>query len=132
MIKFAHTIVLVKDIEVSKRFYRDLLGQEIEKDCGAFVLFKSLFALHEAKPLCRTIYGTNEFDAAAGTEQGSRNLLIYFETKDPDACCQRLAEAGVEIIHGVKKQEWGQRVFRFYDPDRHMVEIGEAMDLRFD
>ena len=25
------------------------------------------------------------------------------------------------------EQPWGQRVFRIYDPDKHMVELGEPM-----
>jgi hypothetical protein len=33
----------------------------------------------------------------------------------------------VELIHPILQQAWGQRVFRFYDPDRHIVEIGEPM-----
>jgi hypothetical protein len=31
-------------------------------------------------------------------------------------------------VHPVVEQPWGQRVFRVYDPDGHVVEIGEPMD----
>lgn len=31
----------------------------------------------------------------------------------------------VELIHPIERQAWGQKVFRFYDPDGHIVEVGE-------
>ena len=31
------------------------------------------------------------------------------------------------FIHNIEQQPWGQRVLRFYDPDRHIIEIGEPM-----
>ena len=34
----------------------------------------------------------------------------------------------MEYIHGIKEQPWGQRVIRFYDPDMHIVEVGESME----
>ena len=27
----------------------------------------------------------------------------------------------------MKEHAWGQRVVRFYDPDRHIIEVGENM-----
>ncbi|WP_424540407.1 hypothetical protein [Sinorhizobium medicae] len=29
----------------------------------------------------------------------------------------------------IERQAWGQRVFRFYDPDEHAIEVGEPQDL---
>ncbi|MDF2566503.1 MAG: glyoxalase, partial [Massilibacillus sp.] len=31
------------------------------------------------------------------------------------------------FVHDMIEQPWGQRVFRIYDPDKHMVELGEPM-----
>ena len=36
--------------------------------------------------------------------------------------------AGVEFIHPISEHPWGQRGMRFYDPDGHIVEIGETME----
>jgi uncharacterized glyoxalase superfamily protein PhnB len=33
----------------------------------------------------------------------------------------------VDLIHPIVEQAWGQRVFRFYDPDGHAVEVGEPL-----
>lgn len=35
----------------------------------------------------------------------------------------------MEYVHPVKEHAWGQRVVRFYDPDRHMIEVGEDMKV---
>ena len=37
-------------------------------------------------------------------------------------------------IHPLAEHRWGQRVVRFYDPDKHIIEVGEkpeAVILRF-
>ena len=33
----------------------------------------------------------------------------------------------MDYVHPVKEHRWGQRVVRFYDPDRHIIEVGENM-----
>lgn len=122
-VKFAHTIPFVKDIEVSKRFYHDLLGIGIIQDYGIFIHFEGDFAIHQAKELHCTIYG--EEQANSGQPQGKRNMDIYFESDDLDGIYEKLLLNQVPMIHPITKQAWGQKVFRFFDPDGHIVEIGE-------
>jgi len=31
---------------------------------------------------------------------------------------------GLEILHGIRDLPW-QKIFRIYDPDKHIIEIGE-------
>ena len=52
---------------------------------------------------------------------------LYFEEEDFDAFTQKLQEQEVEYVHPVKEHRWGQRVVRFYDPDHHIIEVGEPM-----
>ncbi len=59
--------------------------------------------------------------------QGKENFELYFESDEPDAVYSRLVQSGVTFIHNLLEQPWGQRVIRFYDPDNHIVEIGEPM-----
>lgn len=35
--------------------------------------------------------------------------------------------AGLKYVHPLKEHRWGQRVVRFYDPDGHIIEVGERM-----
>lgn len=129
-VKFAHSVIFVKDIEVSKKFYADVLGIKIIQDCGIFILFEGDLAIHQARELLNTVY---KKDIAEGYDaQGRNNLEVYFESDKLDEIYARLKEYNVEFIHGIEKQSWGQNVFRFYDPDRHVVEIGEPSFKSFD
>ena len=33
----------------------------------------------------------------------------------------------ISYVHPVHQQPWGQRAMRFYDPDGHIIEVGETM-----
>jgi uncharacterized glyoxalase superfamily protein PhnB len=60
---------------------------------------------------------------------------LYFATDELEPISQRLNAAGVEFIHPICEQPWGQRVMRFSDPDGHMIEIDETLEAvvwRFD
>ena len=122
--RFVNPIAFVSDIHVSTAFYRDVLGLGVEADYGTIVIFEGHFAIHAAAALIRTVWGADA-QIEAGS-YGRRNLLLYFEDDDVDACFARLREH-VELIHPLMKQSWGQRVFRFYDPDCHAVEVGEPL-----
>jgi catechol 2,3-dioxygenase-like lactoylglutathione lyase family enzyme len=121
--RFVNPIPFVRDINCSKAFYNKRLGLKIIEDFGNFVLFETGFAIHEGRSLEKTIWRQNTDPA---NPYGQRNLLLYFEHEDVDAAFANIAPH-VELIHSVEKQEWGQRVFRFYDPDRHAIEIGEPL-----
>jgi catechol 2,3-dioxygenase-like lactoylglutathione lyase family enzyme len=121
--RFVNPIPFVRDIDRSKVFYRDWLGLRILRDFGDFVLFEGGFAIHEGRSLEETVW-----QAPSGMEEpyGRRNLLLYFEHADVDAAFLNIAPH-VELIHSVQEQAWGQRVFRFYDPDGHAIEVGEPL-----
>jgi hypothetical protein len=35
----------------------------------------------------------------------------------------------IEYVHHLFEHPWGQRVVCFYDPDKHIIEVGENMNL---
>lgn len=35
----------------------------------------------------------------------------------------------IEYVHPVIEHSWGQRVVRFYDPDKHIIEVGENIEM---
>lgn len=129
-IKFAHNVVFVKDINVSRKFYGELLGIPILQDFTIFILFENNFAIHQSKELIQTIYKTDK--PGSDDQQGRNNMDIYFESDALETIYTRLLENNVEIIHPIEKQSWGQRVFRFFDPDHHIVEIGEPSFINFE
>lgn len=51
---------------------------------------------------------------------------MYFEEDDIDTFVSKLsAFEDLEYVHPLFEHPWGQRVVRFYDPDRHIIEVGE-------
>jgi catechol 2,3-dioxygenase-like lactoylglutathione lyase family enzyme len=54
-IKFENVVFFVKDIEISKRFYTDVLGQEILMDFGKNVGFQH-FAIREESLVLSMIF----------------------------------------------------------------------------
>ena len=59
---------------------------------------------------------------------GGNNAEIYFEEDDFDAFAEKLKGIDdIDYVHPVIEHRWGQRVVRFYDPDRHIIEVGENM-----
>jgi catechol 2,3-dioxygenase-like lactoylglutathione lyase family enzyme len=119
--KFVCPLIAVNNLENSKRFYMELLDQEITLDLGWNVMFSGGFAIQMnfAKLL--------EIDPGSVVSR-SHNFELYFEEDDFEAFLERLNNLeGIEYVHPPKKHEWQQRVVRIYDPDRHIVEIGESM-----
>lgn len=125
---FYNTIVFVKDIKVSKNFYESIIGLKVEQDYDSIVFFENHFVIHDRAKILETVFGK---DVTQENESRHSDVLIYFETDDLDAAFDNMVKHNVPLIHPIKKQEWGQKVFRFYDPDAHIVEIGEAMHLEF-
>lgn len=52
---------------------------------------------------------------------------MYFEEEDIDAFSDHLRLFEVNYVHELLEHPWGQRVVRFYDPDGHIIEVGEMM-----
>ena len=61
------------------------------------------------------------------TSCGGNGSELYFVETDLEAFQEKLDQSSYEIeyVHRLKTYEWGQRAIRFYDPDGHMIEIGE-------
>lgn len=61
--------------------------------------------------------------------QRSNNCELYFEEDDLESLLARLKTIdSIEYLHEIKEQPWGQRVIRFYDPDMHIIEVGESLE----
>ena len=100
-------------------------------DFGKNIIFKGGLTIWEIQEyhIIYTKLGMNNI-----SDTSSTRFELYFETDQLDAMWTRLSEAGVQIVHPLVEQPWGQRVFRVYDPDGHIVEMAEPMPaviLRF-
>ncbi|AQZ51698.1 VOC family protein [Martelella mediterranea] len=120
---FINTLVFVSDMKRSLAFYCDLLGQTIAQDHGDFVQLENGLALHNGAALEATMFGS---PVGERSRYGRGNLMLYFETDELEAMLARMPQE-TELIHPIETQAWGQKVFRCYDPDGHIVEVGEPM-----
>lgn len=124
MVEYKNTIVFVRDVRASRAFYESVLGLTVTEDFGTIVFFEGGLAIHDGQDLQRKIFKRDDF---ASEPQGRSNLELYLESAELAQCFVRVSASGSEIIHPIERQEWGQLVFRFLDPDRHIVEIGEPL-----
>lgn len=121
--KFNLVLLAVKDVEVSKRFYGELFDQTVVLDLGWNVTFCGGFAIQQN---FAWLTGLPEESVI----ESSHNMELYFEVDDFDEFLSRLRKhPDIEYVHPPKKHDWQQRVVRIYDPDHHMIEIGEAMEV---
>jgi hypothetical protein len=51
---------------------------------------------------------------------------FYFECEYLDELERMLRKRNVEFLHSVLTESWGQKTIRFFDPDRHLIEVGES------
>lgn len=123
-LKFISSVLFVKDIQAARHFYEDLLQQKVENDFGLSIGYVGGFSIWQGEHAYQSIFAAS---ADGALPFGRQNAELCFETEDVEALCAALAQANVAFVHPVHEQGWGQRVFRVYDPDGHILEIGEPM-----
>lgn len=114
------TLLSVTDLARARSFYCDVLGMTVTADFGANITLNGRVAL-------QTMDAWKSFLHTDAVTLGHNASELYFETDDVDALVERLQAHGVTLVHPVTEHRWGQRVVRFYDPDRHIIEAGERM-----
>jgi predicted enzyme related to lactoylglutathione lyase len=124
MLKFIGPLIIVEDINRSREFYEKVLGQTVKFDFGEDVQFEGNFSIHLKSHFQNLLGGADAYPVTQKANCGE----FYFETGEIEAVEQRLTAAGAEFIHPVREQPWGERVFRVYDPDGHILEIGESLE----
>ena len=118
--KLKNTLLAVADMERSLTFYETVLGLQVVLDFGANKTLTGGLCLQTLE----TWTGFLETDRVAF---GGNDAELYFEEDRFDGFVRRLESLEIQYVHPVKEHRWGQRVVRFYDPDRHIIEVGENM-----
>lgn len=120
--KLKNSLIVVTDMDKSVEFYKNVLRLRVIMDFGANKTLTGGLVL-------QTIETYKEFIGASEISFGANNFELYFEEDDFDKFANRLEKCDIEYVHLVKEHSWGQRVVRFYDPDRHIIEVGENMKV---
>ena len=114
-------MLVVSDMDRSVAFYENVLGLQVIMDFGANKILTGGLSL-------QTTETYKMFIDAATISFGGNNFELYFEEDEFDQFVKNLSDYEIECVHPVKEHAWGQRVVRFYDPDHHIIEVGEKME----
>lgn len=117
--KLKNPMLVVTNIDRSVYFYQSVLGLHGIMDFGANKTLTGGLVLQAAETYRKWIGADISF--------GGNDCEIYFEEDDFDRFLDRLGSCRIEYVHPVIEHSWGQRVVRFYDPDRHVIEVGENL-----
>ncbi|MBU5484085.1 VOC family protein [Clostridium sp. MSJ-11] len=121
--KLNSTLIAVKNIKKSREFYERVLNQKVILDFGENITFDGDFSL-QSKLSWQGFIDKDEKDII----EKSNNFELYFEEENFEDFMDHLNSFNnIEFVHAVKEYPWGQRVVRFYDPDSHIIEVGESM-----
>ena len=120
--KLKNPMLVVTDIDKSVEFYKKVFGLHVIMDFGANKTLTGGLSL-------QTVETYKEFISASEITFGGNNFEIYFEEDNFDKFIDKLKECDIEYVHHVIEHSWGQRVVRFYDPDKHIIEVGENLKV---
>lgn len=120
-------MLYARDPGKSLKFYCDLLGFRIVEtfEWEKRIVYARLkapkgtgtLALHHPEP--------------GQTVPPSDGVRLYFEVKELEKMCKRLAESGVAIKQPPKKMPWGWMHAYLDDPDGHEISLYWAAAKRF-
>jgi catechol 2,3-dioxygenase-like lactoylglutathione lyase family enzyme len=121
---FNHIIIYVRDVERSLNFYKKLLQfrliEKYEKDYARL-----------QSPKGRTTIALHKIDQK-NFKAGSKSIVLYFETRNLERLCRKLATARVKFSQMPEMMPWGWTHAYLKDPDGHELSLYWAGKKRFE
>jgi catechol 2,3-dioxygenase-like lactoylglutathione lyase family enzyme len=117
MIRFSHTIVFVRDMRRSVKFYRDTIGLPLRfesPEWSEFATGSCNLALHKA------VEGTAP---QAGAERQAGHCHVGFTVTDLDDFHARMQALEVRCLDAPKIADFGGRLAVYADPDGLPVSV---------
>lgn len=118
--KLKNIVIVVKDIERSKQFYKELFGLDVILDQEGNVILTEGLVLQESKV----------WEKALGQDVVWKNHAseLYFEETDLDLFLEKLQqyEQKIQYVYLPEEGESKKRAVRLYDLDGNMIEVGEV------
>ena len=116
---------VVEDVDAAVRFYRDILGLEVEVHNEGYADVTVPGTLHfgiwSRVEAAKATYGSPE-----AAERVPLGFTVGFEVDDVAAAEQRLADSGIEVVQPAKAEPWEQVTSRFLTPGGAFCEIAET------
>lgn len=116
--KLRNVLIVVNDIEKSKKFYHDLFGLDMILDNDGNMILTEGLVLQDRK-----IW--NEFIGREIIPENN-SCELYFEEKEIEAFAEKLEQLypSTKYVNRLMTHSWGQKVIRFYDLDGNLIEVG--------
>ena len=119
--KLKNILIVVKDIEKSRRFYHDLFGIDLVLDNDGNMILTEGLVLQEEK-IWKSFLDRDIIPKSNSCE-------LYFEEQDIKSFVEKLERLypSIEYVNRLMTHSWGQQVIRFYDLDGNLIEVGTPM-----
>ena len=116
--KLKNVLIVVKDIEKSRKFYHDLFGIDLVLDNDGNMILTEGLVLQDEK-IWKSFLDRDIVPKSNSCE-------LYFEEQDIESFAEKLEKRypDVEYVNRLMTHSWGQRVIRFYDLDGNLIEVG--------
>jgi catechol 2,3-dioxygenase-like lactoylglutathione lyase family enzyme len=116
---FNHAMIYVSRLAPALHFYADRLGFKLieEFQRAGFPCYARLRA-----PRGDATIALHELGGGR-TSLDSDGIRLYFEVKDLDRFCKRLAAEGIEFLQAPKTMPWGWKHAYLKDPDVHELSL---------
>lgn len=119
--RLKNVLIVVKDIEKSRKFYHDLFGIELVLDNDGNMILTEGLVLQDEK-IWKSFLDRDIVPKSNSCE-------LYFEEQDIETFVEKLERLypEIEYVNHLMTHSWGQRVVRFYDLDGNLIEVGTPM-----
>ena len=119
--RLKNVLIVVKDIEKSRKFYHDLFGIDLVLDNDGNMILTEGLVLQDEK-IWKSFLGRDILPQNNACE-------LYFEEQDIEVFVEKLERLypSIEYVNRLMTHSWGQRVIQFYDLDGNLIEVGTPM-----
>ena len=116
--RLKNILIVVKDIEKSRKFYHDLFGIDLVLDNDGNMILTEGLVLQDEK-IWKSFLDRDIVPKSNSCE-------LYFEEQDIESFIEKLERLypDIEYVNRLMTHSWGQRVIRFYDLDGNLIEVG--------
>lgn len=118
--KLKNILIVVKDIERSKKYYHDLFGLDVVLNNESNVILTEGLVLQEEQVWKQSL-GKDVVEQNNACE-------LYFEESQIEAFAEKLEKLYPEVkyVNRLTTYSWGKKILRFYDLDGNLIEVGTA------
>ena len=127
-VQFVSTVAVISaDVEASRKLYVDALRLPLASEGGEYLHSEEVpgvksFGVWPLEQAAEACFGTPEWPPDRVRPQAS----VEFDVASPDAvsdAADELARSGYDLLHGARREPWGQTVARLMSPEGVIVGV---------